>query len=44
MAVVRSFGAQSQSTLILFADGDELGRSVGDTDPARIAALLEQAL
>lgn len=42
--VVRSFGARSQSTLILFADGKEVGRSVGDTDPARIAALLEQGL
>lgn len=38
--VVRALGAQMQSTLIVFKDGKEAGRSVGDTDPASIEALL----
>jgi thioredoxin 1 len=38
--VVREFGAQMQSTLIVFRNGVEVGRSVGDTDPASIEALL----
>ena len=42
--VVRTFGAQTQSTLIIFAGTKEVGRSVGDTDPASIEALLSQAL
>src|SRR6056297_227245 len=41
--VVRALGARAQSTLILFADGKEINRSVGETNPARIAAMLEQA-
>lgn len=41
--VVRAFGAQMQSTLIVFKDGKEAGRSVGDTDPASIEALLASA-
>lgn len=41
--VVRKFGARSQSTLILFNKGAEVGRSVGDTDPASIEALLRKA-
>jgi thioredoxin-like negative regulator of GroEL len=42
--VVRTFGAQSQSTLIVFAGTKEVGRSVGETDPSSIEALLGQAL
>ena len=42
--VVRALGAQKQSTLIVFADGAEVGRSVGDTNPESVAALLAQAL
>lgn len=42
--VVRAFRAQRQSTLILFADGMELARSVGDTSRASIAAMLDLAL
>lgn len=42
--VVRAFGAQSQSTLISFKGGNEMGRSVGDTDPASIEALLARAI
>jgi len=38
--VVRKFGATMQSTLIAFKGGAEVGRSVGDTNPASIAALL----
>ena len=41
--VVRSFGAQMQSTLIVFKDGKEAGRSVGDTNAASIEALLASA-
>jgi thioredoxin 1 len=37
---VRAFGAQTQSTLIVFKGTKEMGRSVGDTDPASIEALL----
>lgn len=38
--VVRKFGATMQSTLIAFKGGAEVARSVGDTNPASIAALL----
>lgn len=41
--IVRAFGAQMQSTLIVFHNGAEVGRSVGDTDPASIEALLAKA-
>ena len=40
---VKRFGARMQSTLITFRDGKETGRSVGDTDPASIAALVAKA-
>jgi thioredoxin 1 len=39
-AVVRDFRAQMQSTLIAFKGSTETGRSVGDTDPDSIAALV----
>jgi thioredoxin-like negative regulator of GroEL len=42
--VLRAFGVQRQSTLIVFAGGREISRSVGDTDPGRIAALLGSAV
>ena len=42
--VVRRFEARMQSTLIVFRGRDELGRSVGDTNPASIRSLLEMAL
>lgn len=41
---VSKFGARMQSTLIVYKGKTEVGRSVGDTDPASIAALLEKAL
>jgi thiol-disulfide isomerase/thioredoxin len=41
---VRRFGAQMQSTLIVFKGGKEAGRSVGDTNPDSIAALLDKAV
>ena len=41
---VRRFGAHMQSTLITFRDGKETGRSVGDTDRASIANLLDKAI
>jgi thioredoxin 1 len=42
--VVRAFGADSQSTLISFKGAKETGRSVGDTDPASIEALVAAAI
>ena len=41
---VRAVGAQSQSTLIVFKGDEETGRSVGDTDPVSIEALLSSAV
>jgi thioredoxin 1 len=42
--VVKQFGAQMQSTLIVFKGATELGRSVGDTKEDSIAALLDKSL
>jgi thioredoxin 1 len=42
--VVREFHAQSQSTLIAFQGKTEVARSVGDTDPRSIAALVKATL
>jgi thioredoxin-like negative regulator of GroEL len=42
--VVKQFGAQSQSTLIVFKGSKETGRSVGDTGQASISALLDKSL
>ncbi len=42
--VVKKFGAQMQSTLIVFKGASEQGRSVGDTKEASIAALLDKSL
>ncbi len=42
--VVKQFRAQMQSTLIVFKGTTEKGRSVGDTRPASIAALLDKSL
>jgi thioredoxin-like negative regulator of GroEL len=44
MPVVKQFGAQMQSTLIVFKGSAEQGRSVGDTKEASIAALLDKSL
>ena len=41
---VKAFGAQMQSTLIVFKGTAEQGRSVGDTKEASIAALLDKSL
>jgi thioredoxin 1 len=38
------FRVQYQSTLIVFKGTKEVGRSTGDTDPARIRALVAQGL
>lgn len=43
-SVVKSFKVQYQSTLIVFKGGREVGRSTGDTNKDRIAALLRKAL
>jgi thioredoxin-like negative regulator of GroEL len=42
--VVRQFGAQMQSTLIVFKGAVEQGRSVGDSKEASISALLDKSL
>jgi thioredoxin 1 len=42
--VVKEFGAQMQSTLIVFKGAAEQGRSVGDTKEASIATLLDKSL
>jgi thioredoxin len=41
---VKSFGVRMQSTLIAFKGEHETARSVGDTDRASIAALLNKTL
>jgi thioredoxin 1 len=41
---LRSFNARSQSTLIAFRGEKELDRSVGDTDPASIEALIAKTV
>jgi thioredoxin 1 len=41
---VKRFGARMQSTLITFKGGKETGRSVGDTNPDSLAALLAKAI
>lgn len=40
---LKAFGVRRQSTLILFRDGEELARVLGETDPARLRAFVEQA-
>lgn len=42
--LLRKFGVRSQSTLIVFKGAREMGRSVGDTNPGSIAALLAKAI
>ncbi len=42
-AVVRSFGANMQSTLIAYHGDKETGRLIGETDPLAIQKLLESA-
>jgi thioredoxin 1 len=37
---LKRFHVQYQSTLIVFKGSNEVGRSIGDTDPARIRALI----
>ena len=41
---VRRLGAQAQSTLLVYKDGKEVGRSVGETQPEWIADLLDKAI
>lgn len=41
---VRRFRALKQSTLIAFKGGKEAARSLGDTDPASLAALVAKTL
>ena len=39
---LRAFAASQQSTLIVFKGATEVARSVGETDPAALAALLDK--
>ena len=41
---VARFGARMQSTLITFKGANETGRSVGETNPGALAALLGKAI
>ncbi|MGD9543140.1 MAG: thioredoxin family protein [Methylocystis sp.] len=41
---LRALKANRQSTIIVFKDGKEVGRSVGATDPGAISALVSKAL
>jgi thioredoxin 1 len=43
-ALLRKFHIGMQSTLIVFKGSHEVGRSVGDTDPASIEALLAKSI
>lgn len=40
---LKAFGVRRQITLILFRDGEELARVLGETDPARLRTFVEQA-
>jgi hypothetical protein len=42
--VLRKFGAQVQSTLIVFKGNKETGRSVGSTSESAIDGLMRKAL
>ena len=42
--VLKRFRVQYQSTLIVFKGAKEVGRSIGETDPVRIRALIEKGL
>jgi thioredoxin 1 len=42
--VLKRFNVQRQSTLIVFKGKQEAGRSVGDTNPASIEAMLAKAI
>jgi len=42
--IAKKFGARTQSTLIVFKGGQEVGRSVGDTRADSLAALLGRAV
>ncbi len=42
--MVKAFGVQYQSTLIVFKGGKEVARVTGETDRGRIAELLRKAL
>ena len=42
--LLKRFGVQKQSTLIVFKGKQETGRSTGDTDPNSIGALLSKAI
>ena len=42
--VLRRFRVQTQSTLIVFKGTNEMGRSIGETDPEKIKALVSKGL
>lgn len=42
--LLRKFGVRTQSTLIVFKGQREVGRSVGDTDPVSIEAMIAKSI
>lgn len=42
--VLKQFGVQMQSTLIVFSGKQESGRSTGETDPMKIRALIDKGV
>ena len=42
--LLKRFGVRQQSTLIMFKDGQEVGRTVGETSSGGIADLLKKAV
>ena len=43
-SVLKKFGVQAQATLIVFKGANEVGRATGESDSARIQALVEKGL
>jgi thiol-disulfide isomerase/thioredoxin len=41
-SALKRFGVQAQATLIVFKGAKEVGRSTGESDPARIQVLVEK--
>lgn len=42
--VLQKFKVQRQATMLLFKDGKEVGRAIGETDPQAIAAFLRKVV
>lgn len=42
--VLRAYRVQTQATMLVFKEGKEVDRAVGETDPAAIAALFQKVV